>query len=358
MSDGNSSCSPYDSRDYVAVAALSAAIAGVSLLLLIAVISMLVLFKKLHEFSQRLILYLAIASILGKIAIIVHRVDYDNHTTDFYVRFCQFGGYLDEVTVWMLLMSVCSIVMYASLRILFHKDTARLELVYVFFIFVFPLTFTWIPFVFNAYGRAGAWCWIISEDRLTCEPYYAGQVLQYVMWFGPLYFLLFLLLLIYAVLLLHQCYKRHKIKKEKGIQGTLSRRPSNLVRQQDLKELMVYPVLYFLLNIFPFINRTYNLSSSRGPNLALWYLAAIANPLMGSLITVAYFMDPQTRKRLNFTHIRAAAMEMFKSKETVTSYSVSIPDDGTMPRSDSYVVKDKHLKSSGCDFSINTIDTS
>ena len=336
------------------VAALSAGIAAISLVLLIAVVLILVLFKKHKFFSQRLILYLALSSNLVNISIILHRVDYDNQTSEFYTRFCQFGGYMDEVTIWMLLMSVCSIVVYVSLRILFKKDTQKYEPVYLFFIFGFPFTFTWIPFVFQAYGRAGAWCWIISEDRETCEPYFTGQVLQYVLWFGPLYFLLIILLLVYAILLLHQCRKRRKIRNEKNVQGTLRREPTNLVRQQDFKALMVYPVLYFLFNIFPFINRTYNLSPNSKPNLVLWYLAALANPLMGFLVTLAYFMDSETRKRLNFKHIRGATVEMFKKDGAIKSYSVDIPDDGTIPRSDSYISKENKisLEDGRSDFSV------
>ena len=348
MPETNGSCSPYYSSSYAAVAALSAAIAGLSLLLLIAVIVILILFKKLQFFDQRLILYLAVSSIFSKLALILHRVDYHNQTTEFYTRFCQFGGYFDEVSIWMLLMAVCSIVAYVSLRILFKKDTARFELVYLFFIFVFPLTFTWIPFVFNAYGRAGAWCWIISEDRETCEPYFAGQVLQFVLWFGPLYLLLVVLLLVYVVLFIHQYRKRYKLKREKSIQGTLQRQPSpTLVRPQDVKTLLVFPVLYFLLNIFPFINRTYNLVATGGPSLPLWYLAALANPLMGTLVTLAYFLDPETRKRMTLTNIRGAALDMIKKDNKITSYSVAIPDNGTIPRSDSYIPKDEKSQSIG-----------
>jgi len=348
MSEANGSCSPYDSSRYAAVAALSAAIAGLSLLLLLAVIFILIIFKKLQFFGQRLILYLAISSLLVKLAIILHRVDYKNQTSEFYTRFCQFGGYFDEVTIWMLLMAVCCIVVYVSLRILFKKDTARFELVYVFFIFAFPLTFTWIPFVFNAYGRAGAWCWIISEDRETCEPSFAGQVLQFVLWFGPLYLLLGILLLVYVVLFIHQYRKRHKLRKEREIQGKQLQRHSSstLMRPQDVKTLLVFPVIYFLLNIFPFINRTYNLVATGGPSLPLWYLAALANPLMGTLVTLAYFLDPETRKRMTLTNIRGAALDMIKKDDKITSYSVTIPDDGTTPRSDSFIQKERKNSSS------------
>ncbi len=335
MLESNSSCSPFDNKDYVVVAGLSAAIAGVSLVLLVAVICMLILFKKLHEFSQRLILYLALASILVEVSIILHRLDYENQKSEFYVRFCQFGGYFSENAIWMLLMSVCSIVVYASLRILFNKNTARLELVYLFFIFIFPLTFTWVPFVYNAYGRAGAWCWIKSEIRNgTCQPYYTGQVLQYLMWFGPLCVILVILLIIYFVLLVHQCHKRLKMKAEKSVHVSGMYSNSDLVGQQDFLMLTVYPVLYFVLNLFPLANRSFDIATDRGPSLVLWYFSALAYPLMGSLVTLAYFLDPETRKRLSMRHIHGAVVDLFKKNDMINSYSVTIPDNAI--RTDSY----------------------
>ena len=334
----NGSCSPYDSSSYVVVAAVSAGIAAISLVLLIAVVLILVLFKKHKFFSQRLILYLALSSILVNISIILHRIDYDNQTSEFDLHFCEFSGYLDEVAIWMLLMSVCSIVVYVLLRILLKKDTQKYEPVYLLFIFAFPLTFTWIPFLFDAYGRSGAWCWIISEDRETCEPNYTGQVLQFVLWFGPLCFILLVLLLVYAVLFLHQCQKRRRRRSHKNVQGGLVRDSFILIGEEDFKTLTVYPVLYFFLNIFPLINRAYNMTSSAGPSLVLWYLAALATPLMGSLVTLAYFLDPETRKRLTVKHIHAATVEVFRNA-AVSSFSVTIPNDGTTPRSDSYTIK-------------------
>lgn len=335
----NVSCSPYDSTSYVVVAAVSAGLSGLSLILLSGVIFILVLFKKWRFFSQRLILYLATSSILVNIGIILHRVDYYNQTTDFYVKFCEFGGFLDQVANWMLLMSVCSITTFVFLKIFFNKNTEKLEFLYLFLIFAFPLTFAWIPFIWGAYGRAGAWCWIRFEERGTCEPYYTGQVLQYMLWFGPLYVLMFILIIIYVLLLFRLYRKPNEWTREYDVTNTLQRKK---MTPHDLKPLIVYPLLYFLLNIFPFINRTYNLVITDSPILALWYLSALANPSMGTLITVAYCMDPETRKRLNLKHIRGATMEWFRRNEVVTSYSIEVPENGTLPRTDSYIPQDQH----------------
>ena len=329
----NASCSPYGSTSYVIVAAVSAGIAVLSLILLFGVIFILILFKKYQFFSQRLILYLAISSILVDIAIILHRVDYNNQTTEFYTRFCEFGGFLDELSKLMLLMSVCSITIFISLKTFFKKNTEKLELIYIIFIFAFPLTFAWIPFIWKSYGRVGAWCWIQTEEQGTCEPYLRGQVLQYLMWFGPLYVGMFFLVNLYALLLIHLYCKKNKWTREPDARKTQERKKMS---QQGIKTLIIYPLLYFLLNIFPLINTTYNLVKMDSPSLFLWYLDALANPSIGTLITFAYCMDPETRKRLNLNHIRGAIMEWLWRDNLVTSYTIEGCEDGDLHRTDSY----------------------
>ena len=321
----------------MAVAAFSSGVAGVSLLLLLPVIFFLLIFKKLRVFSQRLIFYMALSSILVNIGIILRRVDYERHpSSEFYDRFCQFGGYFSATTVWMLRMSVSSIVVYVSLRILFKKDSARFEVVYLLLIFVFPLTFTWIPFLFNAFGRSGVWCWVTLFDQVTCEQYTPGIILQFLLWSGPHWVILMLLLLVYFVLLVHQCHKRHKVREHGGMEGMRRRNSFSLVQHHEIPKLAVYPVLYFVLNSFPSIGQVYSLVRGGETSLALWYISAATLPLMGSLVTICFFFDPDTIKRLNMRHIRAAVKEIFSRDNLVVSYDMTVPGEGNVPRSDSY----------------------
>jgi hypothetical protein len=81
------------------------------------------------------------------------------------------------------LMAVVSITLYVFVWVAFNKHTDKFEYGYVFFIFVFPWLFNWVPFTVDAFGRAGAWCWIRNEDIDTCEEILAGQILQFVLWY-------------------------------------------------------------------------------------------------------------------------------------------------------------------------------
>ena len=310
--------SPYTRHEYAIVAGLSAASAFVSLLASCFIVSLIVLFKKWEFFSQRLILYLAVSVILESVATIIHRVDYNDETSDFYVRFCQFSAFMEHNTSWMELMAVVSITLYIFVCAVFGKRTNRFELVYLFFIFLFPLLFNWIPFTVNAYGRAGAWCWIRNEDIFTCEAIVAGQILQFVLWYVPLYVILIILIALYLAIL----FKIHWYDPRK-YKGSYKHDDEHLHQQmsKEIRSLLWYPFIYFMINLIPLINRIHGLAQPSNPSLVLWVLAALLFPIQGGFIALAFTLDPDTRKRLNSTHIRAAAKELCrKSEHSITEY--------------------------------------
>ena len=312
--------SPYTQHAYAIVAGLSAASAFISLLASCFIVFLIVLFKKWAFFSQRLVLYLAVSVILESLATIIHRVDYENETTDFYVRFCQFSAFVEHNTSWMELMAVVSITLYIFVIAVFSKRTDRFELLYLFFIFVFPLLFNWIPFTVNAYGRAGAWCWIRNEDIYTCRPIVAGQVLQLVLWYVPLYVILVILIVLYLAIL----FKIHWYDPRKFKSSSYREEDAHIHEQmsKEIRSLLWYPFIYFMINLIPFINRIHGLAQPNNPSLALWILHALLFPIQGGFIALAFTLDPDTRKRLKIVHIRAAAKELCQKngEEHVTEY--------------------------------------
>lgn len=328
LSTENSSCSPYDSFSYSVVAAVSAGLAFVSIVLILCIVSIFVLFKKWRFFSQRLVLYLAISALLHNVGVILHRVDYHNQTSGFYSIFCEFGGFFDQVSNWMVLISITSIITYCSCIIFFNKNTEGVEWVYILGIFLLPFLISWVPFIQRSYGRAGAWCWIRSEERETCEPFILGSWLQLSMWFIPLYILMIVLIVVY-IMILAKIYweKRHWTN---NIDIT-----KRIAIKKDLLPLIAYPLIYFLLNIFPFINRTYNLTHKQ-PSLALWYLSALANSSVGAGLVVGFTLDPATRKRLTVARLRASVLELCGGGSgSVQEYNVEDKASSSM-QTDSY----------------------
>ena len=78
-------------------------------------------------FTQRLVLYLTVSVILDSVATILHRVDYENQRSDYYIGFCKFSGLAEYCTGWMKLMATASITLYIIVWITFNWRTDRLE---------------------------------------------------------------------------------------------------------------------------------------------------------------------------------------------------------------------------------------
>ena len=310
MNSSETNCtSPYTSRDYAIVAGISAVTAFISLLASCFVVSLIVLFKKWKFFAQRLVLYLAISVILESIATIIHRVDYENQTSAFYVHFCKISGYIEQNTSWMQLMAVISITVYVFVCAMFKKRTDRHkdEVLYLFFIFIFPLLFNWIPFIFDVFGRAGAWCWIVSENIYTCEKSLAGQILQFVLWYVPLYIVLVALIFLYVAILI-------KIYIHKLEENRIHR-----LLKKEMRSLLWYPIIYLVFNIAPLANRIHGLAVPNNPSLALWILAGLFYPLQGGAIALVFTLHPDIRKRLKPVLIKSAFKQLCQKKKKVVS---------------------------------------
>lgn len=313
-----SNCSnPFDDSIYAWVAGVAAVSGLISLLACCFIIFIIVLFKKWKFFSQRLILYLAITAALLSLAMVLQRVDYANQDSAHYNNFCVFAGFLSQISGWMVLDAVICIQIFLLLTVFTEQQPEKYEQAFLVLIFLFPITFNWIPFIHLTYGRAGAWCWIRSKDDDTCELFRFGQVLQLVLWYIPLYILMFLLIILYAVVLI----KLRSMKKK----WTGDFDPRTMKKRKQMAReaipLIIYPLIFFVLNIPPFINRIHGAANPNDPEPALWFISAIMFPLQGGAIALGFSLDPETRKRLNVNNFRAAFGEFCGSK--VKEYPVA-----------------------------------
>ena len=307
----NGSCSPYDTELYVAVASVSAASNFISLLANCLVLFLTILFKRWSFFNQRLVLYLSLATIGANIASIFGRVGYENQTGAAYNNFCIFSGFVLQVTMWMVLNAYICITASLLLKVLFVINLEKYDVAVFLVIFASPVAINWIPFIRLAYGRSGAWCWIRATEESSCKDFLFGSVLQLVLWYIPLYVILGILIIIYSVVVTKFClFRRNWLE--------LDPQADDIQRQQALKysiSLLAYPVIYFVTNIFPLINRVYNLVHPDKPSPALWFLTSILFPLQGVGIAVAFLLDRNVRKRLNATNFKAACAEWFKKPQ-------------------------------------------
>ena len=300
MNTSNSTdCFPYNSTQYHAVTILTVCVAFVSALTCLLVIGGIIYLKKYLFFTQRLILYLSIAAVLNSIAemLRLHSVLQDTES-GWQMRFCEFSSMLEQVSGWWQLLAVFCITLSVFLRVVFDASPERIELLFPALIFIFPLTFNWIPFIHSTYGQAGAWCWIRNENR-DCSPFSFGQYLRFTLWYAPLYIILIILLVGYFIIL---CKIQSLRRKWQGRYDPDAEEQSERMKK-EVRPLLWYPAFYIALTIFPLANRIQGAISPNNPVIALWFLQAISDPLQSGFVSVAYALDSETIRRLNWRQV-------------------------------------------------------
>ncbi|XP_064393582.1 uncharacterized protein LOC135341044 [Halichondria panicea] len=311
-------CSVFDSERYVVVALVSASSASLSFLACTAVIFLIVSLRKYIFFVQRLILYLCICALLNSFAIALRfqqvkdLPSYTYQNSESLHVLCVITAFIDQTTAWAETIAICCITFNLLMTAVFNKDTERFEIVYVALIVILPLTFNWIPFLHNAYGEAGAWCWIKNIDD-NCKPFSFGSYAVLFLWYIPSTTILVIVILVYAFIVIWVTRKKQIWTGKLDLETERKR----TTMQREVLPLMLYPLGFLILNLFPFINRIHDTIVINEPSYPLWMLHAIVSPLQGGYIAVIYTLDKDTRKRLNCRRFKAA---LFHKEPTISEY--------------------------------------
>jgi hypothetical protein len=306
----------YSDQNSLNVAVTSAAISGVSLLACLSALFIVVLFKKWQSFGQRLIAYLLISTALLSMAVLLWRVDFDDDFTPADVGFCAFSGFAVQIAVWNVIDSIIAVTLYLFLGIVCDRFTGNLELLYILFIFVVPLVFSWIPFIHNTYGPSGVWCWIKLVDLFTCERLVFGQVLQLALFYVPSFVIFPFIILLYLVIL---CKLGRNRKRWKGI-GDTGEDHSIRIMSLEIAQLLAYPLIFFLLGLPNLVFRVQLWVAPDRQVLAFLYLSVISGNLLGVANSLAFLLDKDTRHRLKWSHIRAA-FKNYRSGKGISEYT-------------------------------------
>ena len=307
---GATNCSQYDTHYYNIIVTLAVSTASLSFIACSVVIVLIFALKKHQFLSQRLILYLTLAVMIKCLAWgpqkvqyeLVHRYDIASETTD---RLCSWAGYFLLTAGWFELMAVAILTINLFLHAVVTRAKGWLELVYVLLIFLLPFAFTWIPFTQDAYGQAALRCWIRKEDE-NCEKL-KFEIISFTIWYVPLYLLLFVLVIVYGVVL---C----QISKQNTWDGNFNPmlRRLKLKMKKDVRPLIWYPMIYFLLHLIPLAAHISGALRSK-PLYPLWVLTAITLPLQGGFIALAFTLDTKTLRRLRRQRIRGTVRGIAQS---------------------------------------------
>ena len=144
---------------------------------------------KLYKyFTYRLAMYQILSSQCHSAVEVSHisLLNYDGDT--YYQIACKSISFIVEYILWVELLFTICLVFHLFCLAVCLKNFKKLEIGYVLFSILFPLLFSWIPFIHNSYGVAGAWCWIKDwKDDCATQKYLEGIVEQFVLWYVPLF---------------------------------------------------------------------------------------------------------------------------------------------------------------------------
>ena len=300
----------FDTTELKIQAALRSAVGLFSFVCCASVVFIIILFKKYKFYTQRLILYLSVVTMIHAFSYILTRVNYytPRPINDPY---CYFSGLLNHYTAANGVLSIWCITLNLLAKTLCNRSTVKAEPLLVTVILFLPALWMWIPVWLKAYGTAGGWCSIRSVNS-DCTPFRYRVALRFGLWYVPLYVLM---LVIVVSLVLAAVKISRSSKKWVGKWD-----PEVVVKRQMLKReilsLIWYPLIYLLLNSFSLIEQIYDAFHPMNSSAILTYLRIFTSTLRGAFIAMAFGLDRETRSRIRLTQCKAACMEWAGSRET------------------------------------------
>ena len=307
MSDAG--CYKFGNTELDLVLRIKISMDSLGILMCLVVLAAIILSKAYRRLVFRLVFYFILADIFQAITHILELTPIEQVNGVVVVKqgaegLCAFYGFLDQIALWMCNVAIIWIMLYMlwivnKLRRVQrganstnHKISIKAELVGLFFLVFFPLTFNWIPFVWNMYGISGLWCWI-KESRGYCEDYELGLTLIFTLFYAPLIIIVtfsFISLVAIATILCNGLINRSAVAR-----STYSRCVKNTIL------IAIYPLVYNLICVLPITNRIYSASNgSKGgkPFFPLWMAHTLAEPARVLLPPIAFLLHPSSWKTM------------------------------------------------------------
>lgn len=258
------------------------------------------LFHKYTEFTQRMIIHLSVATLLQAISYLL--VDFVSEAT----LLCTIQGALMQFVAWVILLWILAIIINLLSQVIRGKRLGKYEIQLSLFCWFVPVLIAALPFVDDAYAPAGAWCWLKNTWGWRFGSWYIWSLCSFVFIFV-------------SIVVITYKLRQH----EKSVVGTFD--SEYAMRHKLIKEavrtLRVYPIAYFLVILFPTINRIQNiLHGSQGHDAYVFELVllhSLTDPLDGAVITLAFVMDRRTRRVLKFKKIKEAWKKKFENKAQI-----------------------------------------
>ena len=273
IGETSTNCSKFSNGDKNSILIAKSGTGLLTFSMCLIAVSIVLCLRLYKHFTYRLAMYQILSSLCLS-AVEVSFITLRNYNDDTYQqKVCKTTAFLLEYFLWIkLLFTLCLVFHLFSLAVCL-KNFQKLEIGYVLFSILFPLLYSWIPFIHNSFDLAGAWCWIKDwKDDCANDKYLEGIIEQFVLWYGPLFVSLTLSVVAVFIILIVLAQRAYVNKKNPENECLIENQERNQNKKaiKELLPLLAYPVLFYILALFPLINRVYSAKSpTANVNLAM-----------------------------------------------------------------------------------------
>jgi len=262
-----------DDQQY-AVVAIRMTISFLSIFGSLFIISSIILLKKYHQISARLLLGLTVSAFLDSFSNLLSIGIFKHEAQD--AAACTAQGIIEQFAQLSSFGWITIIAINLYLVVVRGIETHDYEKYFHPAVWLFALVTTVIPFASpGSYGPAGLWCWIIWDY----------QAYRWVLFYVPLILMIITVVATYALIII-------AIRRRVEDANDLAKEKVERLRTR----LISYPAIFVCCWIFPIINRIYD-AVMWDDSFFLYFMHGLSEPLFGLLNAVAYgLIDPEMRR--------------------------------------------------------------
>ena len=209
-----------------------------------------------------------------------------NDDTEVFRRMCEAVAFLTVCSSWIKLLFTAWLTLHLFVYATCLKNLNKLELLYILSSIIIGPLVAVVPFLTNAYGRSGPWCWIENHHNTndsSCK-YLKGEIEQFAVWYGPAFvFLLLISIFVLITLIVFVCRAYcHSNSIATSPATPLLHDDANRKHKKALKlvlPLLIYPLIFCVLIVVPMVNRLYQFLTEK-TNFGLFLASAVSIPGM------------------------------------------------------------------------------
>ncbi|XP_019850619.1 PREDICTED: uncharacterized protein LOC109581188 [Amphimedon queenslandica] len=327
--DSNLTCfSDFEATKYKVLLGLRVVLSLISASFLVCMLFIIIIFKKYVFFTQKLILLLATCSLAYDVVASMNVTALTAYRSKPDLYYCYVIGFFEQVATMAIIMAYFILALDIFLRAVLDKQTEKLKLLYLMLV-LSPILYSWVPFIFLAYGPIGAVCWIRNKNLEDCSDFLIGDYIMIAIFSVPFMTLLVTIIVLMVISLSFVRWKKKKWggrKEEKRMRSKM---------EEEIRSLIYYPFVLVFIHTFGLITSLYDSLGDKDTIYdVLIFVSTIIYRFQGILICCIFVLDPETRKKLNRKEIVAALkrMCMKDEEESIRDYRAEAGRSDSLPK--------------------------